>query len=105
MCPGSAPLVLQLVERVLGIGPVTVELPDRLQRVGHIGDEHGVLPEPVAFVHARARQVQPQLLAVDATFSGDATSDALAHDDDPALLAAAVQFVGADPNLGSIRVE
>ena len=88
----QTPLVLQLVKGVLRIGPVTVELPDRLQRVSHVGDQHRVLLQPLTLVHARSCQVQPQLLAVHAPLPCDASSDALAHDDDPPLGAPAVQL-------------
>ncbi|MCZ8177153.1 MAG: hypothetical protein O9343_18440, partial [Burkholderiaceae bacterium] len=37
---------LQLVEGVLGIGPVAVELPDRLQRVVQVGDQRTCMRPP-----------------------------------------------------------
>jgi len=55
-------------------------------------------------VHARARQVQSQLSAVDPSLPGDAASDALAHDDDPALLAPAVQLLAGLDHLAALVV-
>ena len=38
-----APLVLQLIKGVLGVGPIPIELAQRKDFVVEIGDQHGVL--------------------------------------------------------------
>ena len=40
-----APLVLQLVERVLAVGPIAIQLPERQDLVVQRGDQGGVFPE------------------------------------------------------------
>ena len=92
----QAPLVLQLVEAASltnpAVGTVAVELADGLHGVRRVGDQHRVLPQPLTFVHAWACQVQLELLAVYAPLSRDAAFDALAHDDQAALLAPTVKL-------------
>jgi hypothetical protein len=61
-------------------------------------------PQPVALVHARARQVQAQLLAVHAPLARDAAADALAHDDHAAFLAPAVQLQLGLDHLAALAV-
>ena len=74
------------------VGTVAVELADGLHGVRRVGDQHRVLPQPLTFVHAGACQVQLELLAVYAPLSRDAAFDALAHDDQAALLAPTVKL-------------
>ena len=73
-------LVLQLIKAVLAIGTGTVELPDSLQRALYVGDHHRVLPQPLAFVHAGARQIELELPSIHPPLTGDSAAHALAHD-------------------------
>jgi hypothetical protein len=90
--PTQTPLILQLVKSILTVGSVTVELPNGFQGVLHVRNHDRVLPQPLTAEHTGSSQVQLQLFAINTPLACDATPDALAHDDHPALFTPALQL-------------